>query len=435
MKRILSFFLVTALAAALLVCPAAAAGSAPGVQVNAGSVTVQGLSEQWNGLQLTLKLNKAPSEGSFTFDPALSGEHIYTVCKADGNSLTLYVTSWAGLGTDGVLRLGALAAEGGFTVQGASDLRLVKVGANLEDAGSVTYVDVSLNGGGNSGGNGGSGGGNTGGGSGGTRHGVKADAVDGGALKISTTHAARGETVTVTATPHAGYRLGSLAVTDSAGNQVPVTDLGGGKWSFTMPAGAVTVTASFVSDQPAGLPFQDVGSDDWYREAVEYVYSAGLMNGTDQDRFSPDSTTTRGMVVTLLHRYEGTPEAGSSGFQDVPAGAYYEAAVNWAAGSGVVNGISSTQFAPDQEITREQMAAIFYRYAQKKGMDVSGSAGLSAYHDGNAVSAYAVDAVAWAVRTGILTGTDATTLLPDGPATRAQVATILMRFCTYLENQ
>lgn len=434
MKRILSFFLVTVLAAALLVCPAAAAGSAPGVRVDAGAVTVQGLSGQWNGLQLTLKLNKAPSEGSFTFDPALSEDHIYTVCKADGNDLTLYVTSRTILGTDGALRLGALAAEGGFTVQGVSDLRLAKVGANLEDAGSVTYENVSLNGGGNTGG---SSGGNTGGGGGGsaTRHGVKADTVDGGALKISTTNAARGETVTVTATPHAGYRLGSLAVTDSAGNQVPVTDLGDGKWSFTMPAGAVTVTASFVSDQPAGLPFQDVGDNDWYREAVEYVYSAGLMNGTDQDRFSPNSTTTRGMVVTLLHRYEGAPEAGSSGFLDVPAGAYYEAAVNWAAGSGVVNGISSTQFAPDREITREQMAAIFYRYAQKKGVDVSGSADLSAYHDGDEVSAYAVDAVAWAVRTGIITGIDTATLLPHGPATRAQVATILMRFCTYLENQ
>lgn len=185
-----------------------------------------------------------------------------------------------------------------------------------------------------------------------------------------------------------------------------------------------------VNEIPGGeIPFTDVKTGDWFYDSVGYVYSAGLMNGTSPTTFSPGQTTTRAMIVTILYRYEGSPAAGASAFRDVPAGQYYTAPVAWAAANGVVNGYSTTQFGPNDTITREQMAAILYRYAQYKGYDVSGRADLSAYADGNRVSSYARDAMAWANQAKLINGVDARTLDPAGSATRAQVATILARFC------
>ena len=166
---------------------------------------------------------------------------------------------------------------------------------------------------------------------------------------------------------------------------------------------------------------------------MAYVYNNKLMNGTSPDLFSPWATTTRGMIVTILYRYEGSPAAGGASFPDVPQGEYYAAPVAWAAANGVVNGYETGLFEPQNPITREQMAAILYRYAQRKGLDVSGRADLSIYADAGQVSPYAVDAMAWAVHTGLITGVDSTTLQPGGSAVRAQVATILMRFCQYAQ--
>ena len=189
-------------------------------------------------------------------------------------------------------------------------------------------------------------------------------------------------------------------------------------------------TVSVNVDTSAGpMPFTDVKAGDWFYDSVGYVYGAGLMNGTSPTAFSPYQTTTRAMIVTILYRYEGSPAAGASAFRDVPAGQYYTAPVAWAAQNGVVNGYSSTQFGPNDTITREQMAAILYRYAQYKGYNVSGRADLSVYADGNRVSAYARDAMAWANQAKLINGVDARTLDPAGSATRAQVATILARFC------
>ena len=186
-----------------------------------------------------------------------------------------------------------------------------------------------------------------------------------------------------------------------------------------------------VNDNPGvvEMPFTDVKSGDWFYDSVGYVYGEGLMNGTSPTAFSPNQTTTRAMIVTILYRYEGSPAAGAATFRDVPAGQYYTAPVAWAAANGVVNGYSATQFGPNDTITREQMAAILYRYAQYKGYDVSGRADLSAYSDGNRVSSYARDAMAWANPAKLINGVDERTLDPAGSATRAQVATILARFC------
>ena len=155
------------------------------------------------------------------------------------------------------------------------------------------------------------------------------------------------------------------------------------------------------------------------------------MQGVSTDRFAPDATTTRAMIVTILHRLEGTPEAEASTFQDLKKGGWYEAAVNWAAANNIVKGYSEESFGPDDEITREQIATILYRYAEYKGKDVSGEADLSSFSDSSTVSSYAVKTMAWAVNAKLIQGTSATTptLDPQGNATRAQTATLMMRLC------
>lgn len=442
MKRIFSLLLTAALAA-LLACPAAAADSAPWTQVNGQSVSLQGLPEQYHAVQVTLKLNQAADPSSFRFDASLSSEKIHTTYTVDGDSLTLYVSSGDILNQGGSLTLGSLSGQG-LTLESVSSLKLITVGSNPSQTKTLVYDTVNKTTGSASGSGGsggyypGSGGGGyypgSGGNSGTARYSVGAASATGGALQFSSTHAAQGETVTVTVTPNSGYLFRSLTVTDGTGREIAVTDLGGGKWTFTMPASAVTVTASFTPAQSGSLPFADVGPGDWFRDAAAYVYSRQLMNGTAPDAFSPYETTTRAMIVTILYRYEGSPAAGSSIFQDVPAGQYYTNAVAWAAQHGVVNGYSATQFGPNDTITREQMAAILYRYAQYKGMDVSGRADLSRYSDGSQVSSYARDAMAWANHQAFINGVDSYTLQPGGFANRAQVATILMRFCQFAEN-
>ena len=167
----------------------------------------------------------------------------------------------------------------------------------------------------------------------------------------------------------------------------------------------------------------------WYYDAVQYVYENGMMNGISETAFGPDVTTSRAMIVTILYRLENEPETPAAGFTDVAAGTYYADAVAWAAANGIVTGVSETVFAPDNAITREQMAAILYRYAQFKGWDVTAGSGLSAYADASRISVYAVEAMRWANAEGLITGVTDTALEPQGSATRAQVATILMRFC------
>lgn len=191
-----------------------------------------------------------------------------------------------------------------------------------------------------------------------------------------------------------------------------------------------TVYAKWTEAPVSGLPFGDVKSADWFYNDVKYVYEKGIMAGTAADVFAPNATTTRAMIVTILYRLEGSPAVtGTSAFVDVPAGQWYTDAVNWAAANQIVKGTSATTFAPNDSITREQMAAILYRYAQYKGYDVTKKADLSGYSDNGQVSAYAKDALAWANAAKLINGVTNTTLAPQGNATRAQVSAILHRFC------
>ena len=191
-----------------------------------------------------------------------------------------------------------------------------------------------------------------------------------------------------------------------------------------------TVYAKWTETPVSSLPFGDVKSGDWFYNDVKYVYDKGMMAGTAADVFAPNATTTRAMIVTILYRLEGSPAVtGTSAFVDVPAGQWYTDAVNWAAANQIVKGTSATTFAPNDSITREQMAAILYRYAQYKGYDVTKKADLSGYSDNGQVSAYARDALAWANAAKLINGVTNTTLAPQGNATRAQVSAILHRFC------
>ena len=184
------------------------------------------------------------------------------------------------------------------------------------------------------------------------------------------------------------------------------------------------------------LPFTDVGRGDWFFDDVRYVYETGLMNGVSATRFAPYGSTTRGMIVTILYRMEGQPAVSRDcPFTDVASGSYYERAITWAAANGIVTGHSSTVFTPDANITREQLAAILYRYAIYKGLDVSvgENTNILSYEDFASLSEYAIPAMQWACGAGVLYGSGGR-LLPDAPATRAQAAAILHRFCANILN-
>ena len=267
--------------------------------------------------------------------------------------------------------------------------------------------------------------------SGTTRYSVEVRGTTGGTVTASPTRAAKGATVTLTVRADEGYQLDGLTVTDSKGGTVKLTDKGSGTYTFTMPASKVTVQATFTQNQSGTLPFTDVKTGDWFYEAVQYVYDKGMMTGVSADRFAPASTTTRGMIVTILYRLENEPAvSGDLPFTDVESGAWYADAVAWAAANDIVNGTSATTFAPNSPITREQMATMLYRFAQYKGMDaVTLQENLTGYPDGDQVSDYAIPAMNWAVGQGLIAGMENGTLVPQGSATRAQVATILMRFC------
>ena len=256
---------------------------------------------------------------------------------------------------------------------------------------------------------------------------------DNGTLTVDR-YATEGDKVTIKVAPDEAYLLDALVVTAN-GKEVELTDNGDGTYTFTMPSADVRISATFAEDPDWTEPeepatdvsdiFIDVAPNAWYKDAVQYAYAGGLMTGVSANEFAPDSTTTRGMIVSMLARLEGVESANDAGFADVE-GEWYATAVNWAASVGVVNGYEDNTFRPNDAITREQLAAILMNYASYKGEDVSARADLSAYTD--QPSAWAEETMSWAVAEGLISGVTADTLQPQGAATRAQVAAILQRF-------
>ena len=256
------------------------------------------------------------------------------------------------------------------------------------------------------------------------------EAVDtpNGEVKTTPTRASKGTLVTITVTPDTGYEVASLSVVDEDGNEVEVEDKGNGKYTFTMPASEVSVNVTFA-EIVDDMPFVDVAENDWFYDSVRYVYDNGLMEGTSATTFAPTLTTTRSMVTTILWRAEGQPQTDNTvSYPDVEADTWYTEAICWGTEEGIVKGYGDGNFGPNDLITREQFATILYRYAQYKGYDVSASDDLSAFPDADQTGSWAVDAVKWAVGSGLLNGKDGGLLDPLGVASRAEVATMLMRF-------
>ena len=272
--------------------------------------------------------------------------------------------------------------------------------------------------------------------SGSTRYTVSVEDTDNGSVEVSPTRASKGSTVTVTVKPDEGYELDELTVTDKNGDSVKLTDKGDGKYTFQMPASKVTVEAVFtaVEPEPEGLPFTDVTSGDWFYDAVAYVYDKGMMEGTTDTTFAPAMNLTRSMIAQVLYNLEERPEApGAAGFPDVAAGAWYADAVNWAAARGIVKGYDTGAFGPEDSVTREQLAAILYRYAQAKGYDTTqGGMAVREFSDSASISDWAQEAMAWAVNAQVLSGKGNGVLDPQGTATRAEVAQMLMNFVEHV---
>lgn len=259
------------------------------------------------------------------------------------------------------------------------------------------------------------------------QHRVYVKDVSNGSLTANVNWAAEGDKVYVTAKPSKGYELTWLSVKAADGTVLKIYEaLGENTYYFYMPDQYVTVSGIF-SVISSGLPFVDVNSGAWYYDAVSFVYNKGIMNGVTSTTFEPNSTITRGMVVTMLWRMAGEPYVSGGSFSDVASGRYYSTAVAWAAKNGIVDGYSSTVFGVNDPVTREQFATILYRYAKYMGYSTVGSS-LTGYYDANSVSSWARDAMGWAVRNGIITGSGNSRLNPTGTASRAEVAQMFMSF-------
>ena len=278
-----------------------------------------------------------------------------------------------------------------------------------------------------------SGGSSGGSSSGKTTYKVTTSAVNNGGVNASPSSAEKGAAITITLSPDKGYKLDKLTVTDGSGKTVSTVKKSDTVYTFTMPASAVKVGVSYVkaTETPSETKFNDVSANDWFASAVDYVTGKGMMNGTADNTFSPKANTTRGMVVTVLYRLENQPSTSAASFTDVASGAYYANAVAWANANGIVSGYGSGKFGPNDKVTREQLAAILYRYAQYKKYDVSvgEDTNILSYDDAQSISTYAIPAIQWACGAGVVTGKSGSKLDPKGNATRAEVAAMLMRFC------
>lgn len=278
-----------------------------------------------------------------------------------------------------------------------------------------------------------SGGSSGGSSSGKTTYKVTTSAVNNGGVNASPSSAEKGAAITITLSPDKGYKLDKLTVTDGSGKTVSTVKKSDTVYTFTMPASAVKVGVSYVkaTETPSETKFNDVSANDWFASAVDYVTGKGMMNGTADNTFSPKANTTRGMVVTVLYRLENQPSTSAASFTDVASGAYYANAVAWANANGIVSGYGSGKFGPNDKVTREQLAAILYRYAQYKKYDVSvgEDTNILSYDDAQSISSYAIPAIQWACGAGVVTGKSGSKLDPKGNATRAEVAAMLMRFC------
>ena len=252
------------------------------------------------------------------------------------------------------------------------------------------------------------------------------DKTENGSVTVSPKNASAGSTVTITVKPDSGYVLETISVTDKNGNDLKLTDKGGGKYTFTMPASKVEVKATFMEDNSVLNFFYDVSNDAYYYEAVKWAVENGITGGVGSSLFAPNQPCTRAQIVTFLWRAAGSPVVNYlMPFTDVDEGAYYAEAVRWAASCGIVTGLTETTFGTDSVCTRAQAAAMIYRCAQAQG---KGFTGAWMFHlPFTDVPEWAYESVAWCYMNGVTTGVSETSFAPGNDCTRAQIVTFLWR--------
>lgn len=265
-------------------------------------------------------------------------------------------------------------------------------------------------------------------------HKVYVDKVTDGKLTVSDDWAKYGQIVYITAVPDYGCTLSSLSVRTATGDSVHVYNAQkADTYYFYMPDQYVSVSAVFTGKYTS-VPFNDVSYGDWYYDAVQFVYSRGIMDGVDYYKFAPNGTITRGMIVTMLWRMAGEPfEMPVTSFTDVEIGRYYTTAVAWACRNGIADGMGETKFGPNDAITREELVTLMYRYAQYFGHSCIGTS-IEGFADAGSVSSYAYNAMCWAYKAGVVTGTTGSRLNPQGTASRAEAAQMIMSFYSFLNS-
>ena len=409
MKRILSGLLALCLLCALPVTAAARDSLSLSCREWGGAVrlTLEGLDRQVYALQLELVLEGDCPDARFEPSPrGVYSPDCHVKADRDETVVTIYLVAEEEPLSGRSLVLGTLTPGNGFRLPAWGELLLLDRNLQPVSEGRVSLEEEA--------------------GDGGDLSRVHIAQAEHGTVTVRPAGAKEGETVTLSVSPDAGYTLETIAARDSRGGEVPLARDGLNRYTFSMPLLDVEVTASFV---PGGeLAFQDVRPGDGCYDAVRWAFEAGLMNGTSATAFTPNSPTTRGQIVAILYRLEGSPAMGANRFSDVAPGAYYAAAVSWASANGIVNGYSDGTFRPNNLITREQLAAFLYRYASQKGRDVSDRAELGVFTDAGQIASYAVEPLRWAVAAGMVNGVAADALSPGGNASRAQVAVILSRF-------
>ena len=339
----------------------------------------------------TLTVTEKPEPTTYTItadvDPAGAGTVSGGGTYADGDTVTLTATPNSGYRFVGWMESGTtMSTNTNYTFVANSDRNLTAQFDRISSGGGDSDPTYSI---------------------------TLPSRVTGGELKLSRRYAEKGETVTLTAVPDEGYELDTLTVTDSKGNEIDLTDQGGNEYTFKMPAGRVTIDVTFRKTGTP-LPFADVGETYWAYDEIAWAYENGYMSGTSATAFTPGGTVTRQQVWMILARAAGANPTDMA------------AAKAWAVANGISDGTN-----PGSPVTRQQLAALLYRYAVQCGYDVSvgENTNILSYTDVGQLSEYAIPAMQWAVGAGIIKGTgDGSTLTPQGTATRAQLAVMLYRF-------